>query len=261
MLVKNEKFWIAPHILRVLPHVDQMCFFDGNSTDGTLEIIEQIKNTDPNGHKIKLVKDRDPKDLKDDYVKLFNECMWSLETDLAWFLHPDMWVINPEEINRVRNSDAIALVTHMESYAGEPGGKLYKIEQGRGELWKNIYRLRNPNLGAHYHGWYGAANEDVYFREITGDQHEHHGEQVGRYPYAVEDSGLKVMHFSDVRPYDRRLSRMVTCLLNQGYSAIDAKNIAPTHPRVSLEDGVGFKFAPAEYPAEFLAAQREVASV
>ncbi len=249
-LVKNEIFWITPHILRVLPYVDQMCFYDGNSTDGTLEAIENIKNTDPNGHKIKLVKNKDPKDLRDAYVEMFNDCMWSLDTDMAWFLHPDMYCINPNQITRARESSAVAMTTRMKSYAGDPGGQLYEI-QGRAEAWKNIYRLRNPNLGAHYFGWYGAANEDVYFREITGEDHLHHGSNLHLYPYQIDDSGIEVMHFSDVRPYERRLGRMKTCLLNQGHLPEKVEELAPLHPRVSLKDNDLFKFIPAEYPAEF----------
>jgi len=46
ILIKNESQWIAPHILRVLPFIDQMVFFDGNSTDGTLEYLKGRKIQD-----------------------------------------------------------------------------------------------------------------------------------------------------------------------------------------------------------------------
>lgn len=255
-LVKNEIAWIVPHILRVLPHLDQMVFFDGNSTDGTLEAIRAIAADHPHGGKINLVEGKDPINLRDAYVEMFNECLWSLKTDWAIFLHPDMYVKNPEQFAQVKNSDSIALYTRMESYGGEPGGQLYRIDEGRSGVWKNIYRLRKPNLGAHYHGWYGAGNEDVYFRHITGNLYQHFGHDVDRYPYSVEDSGLEVMHFSDVRPLERRLGRMRTCLINQGHSLEAAERIAADHPRVTFKDGKGFKFVPAEYPAEFKEAAR-----
>lgn len=255
-LVRNEIRWIVPHILNVLPHLDQMVFFDGHSEDGTLQAIRGIASDHPHGRKIKLVPGKDPANLRNAYVEMFNECMWSLDTDFAVFLHPDMYVQNPEQFAQVKKSDAIALYTHMESYAGEPGGQLYRIEQGRGELWKNIYRLKKPNLGAHYHGWYGAGDEDVYFKHITGSDYQHHGQQMDRYPYSVEDSGLHIMHFSDVRTFNRRIGRMVTSLINQGHSHESAQRIAAEHPRVTLKEEHGFKFVPAEYPAQFKEAVR-----
>jgi len=249
-LIKNEAPWIAAHLLRILPFIDQVCLFDGNSTDGTLEIIEAIKQT-PFGHKIKLVRGRDPKNLQEDYVRIFNECMWSLDTDLAWFLHPDMYVLNPEQILCLKASKAVALKTRVRSFAGEPGGQLFEIIEGRGAYWKNIYRLRNPDLGAHYHGFYGAVEEDVYFSEITGDSHEFHGQAFDRYPYEVDDSGLEVWHFSDVRPLERRIDRMVKCCINQGSTAEEARAVALAHPRVTFKDGQGFKFIPSNYPGPF----------
>jgi len=250
-LIRDEIMWIRSHILRVLPFMDQMVFFDSGSTDGTLETIKAIQAGDLNGSKIKLFENKREKDLKDDYVLLFDDCLHSLDTDLAVFLHPDMWISNPERILKVKDSEAIAMTADMDSYAGEPGGELYRIGHGRGEKWKNIFRLRNPDLGAHYFGWYGSSEEDIYFREITGEKHEHYGQDFGKYPYPVENSGIKILHFSDVRPLARRLGRMRTCLEHQGYSSEGIDRIASTHPRVTFKDGMGFKFIPAEYPKGF----------
>lgn len=252
-LIKNEGNWIAGHLSAWLPHLDQMVFADGDSNDGTWEILNHFKTSHPDGHKIVLYRD-DPKDLKDDYVRASNAAMRRLDTDFAFFLHPDMIPARVPDMNRIRNSPAVAMSCRMRSFAGEPDGQLYEIE-GRGDRWKNIYRLRNPDFGAHYHGHYGAGNEDVYFSAITGDSYEHHGSNVHWYPYAVEDSGLEILHFSDVRTKERRLDRMMKCLANQNRPAEGIKAIAESHPRVTLKDGNGFKFVPAKYPAEFLAAQ------
>ncbi len=255
-LVKNEAPWIAAHILRILPFVDEMVLFDGNSTDGTLEIIQSIKKEHEEGGKVKLFRNEDPKNLQDDYVRLFNECLRSLSTDLAWFLHPDMFLVDPEKILAVKSSEAVALSTKMRSFAGEPDSQLYEIK-GRDQIWKSIHRLRNPDLGAHYHGFYGAWNEDVYFREITGSDYEHHGERMDLYPFEVESSGLEILHFSDVRPHARRLDRMRKCLANQGHPV----SMAETHPRVTLQAGQfksdSFNLAPAEYPVEFIEARNK----
>lgn len=243
ILVRNEGPWIGAHLENIAPHIDEAVFYDGNSTDGTPEIIQSYP-------KARLFRNKDPRDLKDDYVRLFDECLKELRTDYAIFIHPDMWIENPW-ILRDFKSDAIALSSRMISYAGNPGEQLYRIE-GRGEAWKNIYRLK-PDLGAHYHGHYGAQNEDVYFSEITGDEHIHHGSDFSRYPYVVSDSGLIIHHFSDVRPYERRLDRMVKCLINQGYPPEAAAAIAPQHPRVSLKNGAGFNFVPVDWPEGWLA--------
>lgn len=253
-LLKNEAPWIAAHLLNLLPVVDEMVFYDGNSTDGTLEIIEAIKSDEKDGHKIKLFRNADPRDLKDSYVEMFNSCLRSLSTDLAWFAHPDFYCVDPSRILAVKDSPAVALSTQVKSFAGEPGGELLRIK-GRSESWKNIYRLRNPDLGAHYFGHYGAHNEDVYYSAITGNTHEHHGKLLDRYPYEVEVSGIEIFHFSDVRTYERRLGRMLTCLENQGWPLTPAelRKKAENHPRVSLKSNDDFTFKPAEYPAEMLA--------
>lgn len=242
-LIKNEITFIEAHLRSWLPHLEQMVFFDGDSTDGTLEAIKEAQLGEF-GKKIKLVEHKDPKDLTKEYERLSNEAMWALDTDLAIFLHPDMFLgSRGGELPK----DCIAASVNMRSFAGNPGEIVYEIK-GRGEKWKNIYRLRNPNLGAHYFGTYGAQNEDTYFSEITGEAHEHYGQDFNLYPYPVCDSGITVLHYSDVRPYARRLDRMVKCLVNQGNSLERAQKIAPNHPRVSLKSEMGFKFTPVETP-------------
>lgn len=242
-IIKNEIRFIKNHLESWLPHLEQMVFYDGNSTDGTLEVLREYAK---NHSKIKLFEDKDPKDLNDDYVKMSNDCMWALDTDLAIFLHPDMFMVMKGNMP----DGAIAATTSMRSFAGNPGEQIYEIK-GRGEKWKNIYRLRNPNLGAHYFGHYGAQNEDIYFSEITGNAHEFYGQDFAKYPYPIFHSDLVVDHYSDVRPYARRLQRMERCLINQGYSSETAVKIAPRHPRVSLKDGQGFKFVKIDKP-EFM---------
>jgi glycosyltransferase involved in cell wall biosynthesis len=250
IIIKNEKEWIAANILNVLPYIDEMVFLDGNSTDGTLEIIKAIQSEHKDGWKIKLVEDQDPKDLQDDYVRVFNAAIKALSTDLAWFLHPDMYVMNPEQLLVIKDSPAVALSTSMRSFGGEPGGQLYEIV-GRGQEWKNIYRNKNPDLGLHYFGWYGAAEEDCYFKAITGNKHEAKN-NINEYPYAVSKSGLDCLHFSDVRPLKRRVNRMVSCLLNNAWPVDEAKARATNHPRVTFQDGGDFTFKKSEYPKEFI---------
>lgn len=241
-LVRNEAQFIKAHLNAWVPHLDEMVFFDGNSTDGTLEILKADKSG-----KVHVYENMNPKDLTDDYTAMSNTALRALGTDLAIFLHPDMIPENLEALKSIPN-DVIAATFNIKSFAGDPGDDLFEII-GRGQRWKDIYRLNNPDLGAHYFGAYGAQNEDIYFSEITGTEHMFHGQRFDKYPYPVFHSDLVINHYSDVRPYARRLERMERCLVNQGMSRESAKVAAPKHPRVSLKDGGGFRFVKVESPA------------
>jgi glycosyltransferase involved in cell wall biosynthesis len=230
-IIKNEILWIERHIKEWLPYLDQMVFFDGNSTDGTLEILKKYRVT--------LVENKDPKNLQEDYVRIFNECLRTLDTDFAIFLHPDMFPISGA--GKLKHLTGLAAYTHMRVFGGEPNGQIYE-ETGRANAWKNIMRLRNPDLGLHYYGYYGAANEDLYFEDITGDDHIFYGTNFKAYPYPIFDSDCIIGHYSDVRPYERRLQRMIYSLMNQGLTKEQAAKIAPNHPRVSLKSGDGVEF-------------------
>lgn len=256
-LILNEARWIAAHLLSWLPVLDEMVFYDGGSRDGTVEIIEAIAKESGLGHKIKLFKGKNPHNLESAYERMFNECMRQLGTDYAAFIHPDMLARNPEAVASVKENDsAVAMSMRMESYGGDPDGKLYRIV-GRSERWKNIARLRNPDLGAHYFGAYGSHAEDVYFSEVTGDEHKNHAPFWEKYPYEIEDSGLEILHFSDVRTPRRRYERMVKCLVNQGHPLTRAEAIAMQHPRVTLKDSPDFHFTPTTYPPEFISAREK----
>jgi hypothetical protein len=244
-LIKNEIAWIKAHLMSWLPHVDKMVFFDGNSTDGTLEVLRYFSKHHKDGwEKIQLVENVDPKNLQEEYVRLFNECLQYLNTNYAIFAHPDMILDDPGNIHSL--GEGIAYYSNCRSFAGDPGGQLYEITTGRTDKWKHIYRHHNPSLGLHYFGFYGARNEDCYFRAITEDEHRLH-EDWSEYPYEIPDSGMRILHYSDVRLYERRHSRMVKCLLNDNNLLATAEAVATNHPRVTLKNGYGFKFVPSEY--------------
>ncbi len=229
-----------------LPNLDQMVFLDGNSTDGTTETIERVRDNHPLGKRIRLVKDCDPDNLQDDYVFIQNKALHSLDTEFAFFLHPDMFPISG--MDNLRNLDGVAYFKTLETYGGDPLKDYVYEMQGRATTWKSIMRLKEPNLGLHYFGHYGAWNEDMYFSDITGNAHEFHSERYSRYPYEVKDSGLKVAHFSDVRTYERRVTRMISCLLNNGMPQDKAEEFAPNHPRVNFISSGDIKVVKTEMP-------------
>ena len=246
-LIKNEILWIRDHLEAWLPLLDQIVFFDGNSTDGTYEVLSEYKEKYP--HKLLVAENTDPHDLQDDYVRLFNGALRCLDTDFAFYIHPDMFPIGGEENLKKLDTNTLAYTVNIRSFAGNPGNQLYELE-GRAKAWKTIMRLK-PDFGLHYYGHYGSAEEDMYFSEITGDQHQFH-KDFDKYPYTVRNSGIEIAHFSDVRPFERRLERMKRCLLNQGYNEIEADYEAHHHPRVTLKSARcihgDFRFKPVKDP-------------
>ena len=240
-IIKNESEFVGYHIMSILDHVDEMVFADGNSTDGTIEIIEYIKEKYDKDNKIKLFKNQDCINLKDDYVRLFNWTIKQCEGKYLWFIHPDMLVTNPEIIKE--SLEGLRCSVKMTSIAGN---RDKVITQGRDPRWATIYR---NTLGLHYAGWYGSIEEDLYFSELTGDQHIFY-KQLDYLPYAIKDTNINVIHFCDTKPYKRRLGRMVSCLKNiyTKFPEKDLVTISISHPRVTLQDGVfngrEFKFEP-----------------
>lgn len=251
-IIKNEKLWIGAHLQAWLPFLDQMVFFDGNSTDGTLETIKAYKERHPFGGKIRLVENKDPKDLFDDYIRVNNECLHALKTDIAWFLHPDMFPISGQDkVPGLGNRREVAYSVGMVSYGGNPGEDHVFEAKGRAKAWKTVMRLKNPDLGLHYFGAYGASNEDMYFRAITGDSHDFYDTSFDAYPYSVHDSGVVVAHFADVRPLIRRIEKMRNILITLGNSKEQAEINAAKHPRVCFKDGYGISWEKKEWPEAY----------
>src|SRR3972149_5323434 len=96
--IKNEAQFIGYSIMSVLPYVDEFVYGDGNSTDGTIEIVEHIQQTYDTHKKIRLIKDVDFKNFSNDYINLYNRLIKECKSEYIWFLHPDMIVTNPDVI-------------------------------------------------------------------------------------------------------------------------------------------------------------------
>lgn len=238
--VKNEAQFIGYSVMAVIPYVHEIIYAVAPSDDGTVEILEWIsKNHDPE-KKLRFFVDKewdfDVHNLLA-YNHAFNYCIGRSTGDGVWFLHPDMVCTNPNQI-KTMEKDALAWYTHLTSYARDLSTIIAK---GRASKWKNIAAKK---FGLHYYGAYGSQNEDFYFSDITGKSYQHHGEDFKLYPYDVEDSGLRINHYCEVKPYKRRYEKMKACLktLSPNLNDEELSDIAGSHPRVTLESKAGGMF-------------------
>jgi len=242
-VIKNEQDFIGHGAMSLLPHVDEIVYFD-SSTDGTLRLLDYIKEKyDPSG-KIKIFKNRDFTDFKENYVKTFNECMKECSGSYLLYAHPDMILTKPGILANREQMSGLAYYVNMRSFAGED--LKTEITKGRTNKWKTI--MRN-GFGLKYWGCYGDPNEDMYFTAITGNQHNVY-KDMRQYPFIVEDSGIHLEHFCESKPRKRREQKMETVFktvfnINDKGSLFD---LVMNHPRVHLESQNSqfgeFEFAP-----------------
>jgi hypothetical protein len=253
-VIKNERQFIGYGLMSVLPYADEVIYFDGNSTDGTLELLDYIKGTYDKDNKIKVFRDKDFKDFKEDYTRVFDECLKTCTKDHVMYLHPDMIVVDPGNLQGL-DKKVLAYYVNMRSFAGEDLD--LEITKGRTDKWKTIMRNR---FGLHYHGFYGAQEEDMYFGDITGTDHKLF-KDFGNYPFVVQDSGAKIWHFCECKPLQRReekMYRVITtsveavthgCMMEDDVHVWDA---VKNHPRVHLQTQSGvfgsFMFEPRKDP-------------
>lgn len=236
--MKNEAQFIGFGLMSVLPYVDEVVYFDGNSTDGTLKLLSHIKQKYDTENKIKVFENKDFTDLKEDYVRLFNECMSKCSGDYLFYLHPDMIITDPGILATPEKMDALAYFVNMRSFAGEDLD--IEIIKGRTNKWKTI--MKN-DFGLHYWGHYGHQDEDMYFRDITGNAH-HVFKDMKAYPFAVKDSGIHVQHYCECKPRKRREEKMRKVLETAGVirpvgptlgDHIHSFDAVMDHPRVHLQ--------------------------
>lgn len=230
--VLNEVDFIGYCIMQTLPFVHEYIYaLDQASNDGTRELLQHIKSK--HAHE-KLVVIETPNFHPSDMPKYnasFNSCIEKMTGDAAWFLHPDMLVENPEKILSMPQN-ALAWYVHMTSYAKDMQ-TVYK--KGRTDKWKNIHRNK---FGLHYYGAYGGNVEDFFHSDITGSSYKQHRSNFDEYPFQVCDSGLRVKHFCELKPYKRRLEKMIVSLKaqNPNFSDQRIEELAMNHPRVTLEN-------------------------
>lgn len=251
--VKNEADFIGYSIMSVLPYVHEILYGVAESSDGTMDLLRHIKKNYA-GDKLRLFLggccepnwNFDPMDM-DAYNAAYNYLIKEATGDAVWFLHPDMIVTNPEQIAKIAEGP-YAWWTHVSSFAGD---LQTKITAGRADRWKNIHI---KGFGLHYYGGYGSQNEDLYFRDITGDVHKHFNANFDEYPFEVADSGVHVNHYCELKTYARRLEKMRRCLktLNPTFEDRRIDEMAAHHPRVTLDPSNKhfglFEFTPSDDP-------------
>ena len=245
-VIKNEAQFIGYGLMSIFPFVDEIVYFDGNSTDGTLEILDYIKAKYDKGNQIKVFRDRDFKDFKDDYVRVFNECMGECSGDYLWYVHPDMILTGAGDLENREDWKEFAYFVNMRSFAGEDMGM--EITKGRASKWKTIMKR---GLGLKYWGHYGHPHEDMYHEAITGESHVV-CRNMRDYPYIVGDSGIKINHYCECKPRKRREQKMETVMrtaynINEEGPLFD---LVMNHPRVHLRNQNGqfgeFEFTPVQ---------------
>lgn len=256
-IVKDEAQFIGYSVMSILEHIDEIVYADGNSTDGTLELLEYIKATYDKDNKIKVLKGWDCANLTDDYTRLFNDLLKECRGDYKWFLHPDMIVTTPQNITNISmDRRALAYFVNVRSFAGD--GRT-EITKGRTSRWKSIMK---DDFGLHYWGTYGHLHEDMYF-----DFQEHKVRlDMRSYPFEVRDSQIHLEHFCECKPRKRREEKMEK-IARYGFGVTNdlaVEDLITNHPRVHLQSQDGnyglFKFEPrkddlpavfAKYKAEF----------
>ena len=233
-VIKNEAQFIGYGLMSILPYVDEVVYFDGNSTDGTLRLLDHIKTKYDSQNKIKVFLDKDFKDFKEDYVRVFNECMKACTGDYLFYIHPDIILTDPGKLIDRKNWNELAYYTNIRSFAGEDLD--LEIVKGRTDKWKTI--MKNC-LGLKYWGHYGHTHEDMYHTAITGDRHVVY-KNMKDYPYVVGDSGIKIWHFCECKPRKRREQKMETVIrTNIKSDEVFVKDALVNHPRIHLQNQKG----------------------
>lgn len=227
--LKNEAEYIGYSVMAIAPYVHEFVYGVSPSTDGTMDILQDIKSKHV-GDKLKLF-EMDDFDVRDQkaYEGAYNFLIQKATGDALFYLHADMIVTNGQMIDQIVPGP-LAWWTIIRSFAGD---RTTEIVQGRAKKWKNIHANK---FGVHYAGAYGSQNEDMYFRDITGTSYRQYDDFNG-YPFELAPSKLIVHHYCEAKTYSRRLEKMRICLKQQhpGWDDKLIDEMATIHPRVTLE--------------------------
>lgn len=268
--VKNEAEFIGYSAMSVLPHVHEVIYGLADSTDGTEDVLDAVKQMDYGRLEV-LKSPHFNFDIRDQsaYQKAFNILIDYASGDVIWYLHPDMIVLNGEVVEKMKEGP-LAWFVNLRSFSGD---KTIEITSGRTKVWKTLHAKK---FGLQYWGHYGSKAEDFYHRDITYDSHEHYGDQFNLYPYSVADSGIHLHHYCEAKTYSERLKKMTKCIEAQypGTDPMRISEMARQHPRVTLKPSSrffgAFEFKQSQdgllpifdqYKEEFTVRPKEIANV
>lgn len=221
------------------PYVDRFVWADGNSTDGTIELLKYIKDKYDKDNKIVLYENMDCNVYDQTYVDLFNFLLKECKTDIIGYIHPDMIPCNPEILENAFDDGALRWKATLLSFT-EDKEHIWVGNTGRSEKWI-IFNVND--FGIHYYGYYGDVDEDIYYSDITGDEHILPCLKGDKLPYKVLDSKLILYHYCDAKPYERRYEKMLSVMKNhKQFRKVEPKDRtieeeAKAHPRVNCQNG------------------------
>ncbi len=257
--VKNEAEYIGYSIMAAAPYAHEFLYGVSPSNDGTMDILKDIKGKHL-GSMLQIF-EMDDFDVRDQkaYEGAYNFLIQKATGDALWYLHPDMIVASALAMESTIMRDSykpgghLAWSCKIRSFAGD---RTTEIVEGRAKTWKTIHARK---FGLHYAGAYGSQNEDMYFRDITGNSYKHYDEDFSKYPFEIQWSGLRINHYCEAKTYARRLEKMKLCIQQQhpGWTPRLVEEVAMIHPRVTLESGSSqfghyeFEERPESLPAVF----------
>jgi len=151
-LVKNEARWVWYAVNSVINQVDRVLLWDTGSTDGTVEILKEIKRQNKNKIDLKLLKSVNTEEFTDVRQKMLDE------TDSDWFLVVDgdeIWW--EDSINRI--------ISEIE----KNGKKIESIVSPTINLVGDVYHYQEKEAG-HYNlaGKIGHYNIRAINRLVPG---------------------------------------------------------------------------------------------
>jgi len=235
--IKNEIDFIGYHCMAFYPYFKKFVWADGGSTDGTVELLRYIKKKHDPDNKIMLFENMDCNVYEQSYEDLYNFLLKKCDTEIVSYIHPDMIPLNPEVLKDEFNDDCLRWTSGMISFAGDRD-HIWKDNTARADKW--IVFNKN-DFGLHYHGYYGDLVEDLFYKDLTGDEYLFWAGNPNL-PYRIGQSKLIMHHYCDAKGYERRYCKMKSVFVNHSKNRLKVtpeqiESETKAHPRVTGKTG------------------------
>jgi glycosyltransferase involved in cell wall biosynthesis len=215
----NEVSYIGYSTMSLLPYVDEVIWADGNSNDGTLDLIKHIQTQYDPEKKVKLFEGFLFENYREDYDEKFNWLLKRCSGDWVIFNHADMVWLDPWKIRplleAIHEDDFIwGLRVNFRSFIND---RWHCMEEND-YTWPLIYKNAH---GLHHRGAYGTPYEDFYFED--GLRHDIRSSRRDSEEIRIFHSSIWMHHYRSCKPEWQRLDKMV-------------KQFKATFPEKSLEE-------------------------